>query len=173
METGQVKAGSPDPDFYGGINNRLSYKGFDLSFLFNFSYGGQIYYSNYKGWGDGYSSERYAIQKEQVDRWQQPGDNAKFPKRVWDGNNGSYNKSTRLLYDNNYLRLKNLNLSYHFPKHLVNKIKVDDITVFIQGNNLLTFASQDLCDPEQDYDGYTGYEIPNLRTYSIGLEISF
>lgn len=172
-ESGQVNAGSPDPDFFGGINNRFSYKGFHFSFLFNFSYGGTILYNNYKSWGDGYASERYSIQREQLDRWQKPGDVTKFPKRVWDGNNRSYVQSTRLLYDNNYLRLKNVNLSYDIPKQIIERINVDKLTVYVQGANLLTFASQDLCDPEQYYNGYTSYEIPNLKTVTFGLDISF
>jgi len=166
-------AGKADPDFFGSLGNNLSYKGFDLSFLFIFSVGGQLYYdSGYKSWNDG-NKTKYAIQESQLDRWQKPGDNAMHPQRIWEGNNGSDARSSRFLLDNNYLRLKDITLSYTLPKSVLQKMKMSRLTLYVQATNYLTWAQQDVVDPEQSYSGYTSFEMPNVKTIMFGLELGF
>jgi len=170
---GRTIAGKADPDFFGSFGNTLSYKGFNLSFLINFSVGGQIYYHyGYKIWNDG-NYVKYSIQESQVDRWQKPGDIAMNPQRIWGGNNNSYEHSSRFLLDNNFLRLKEITLSYNVPESLVQKIRLSNINVYVQATNYLTWAQQDLCDPEQRASGMTSYEMPNNKTLTFGLEIGF
>jgi len=172
-EADRAIAGKADPDFYGSIGNNLSYKGFNLSFLFNYSVGGKLFYhSGYKTWNDG-NYNQYAIQESSLDRWQKPGDIAKHPQRIWLGNNESWFETTRFLIDNDFLRLKDITFSYTLPASLTKKIFLNNITVYVQGTNLLTFASQDLCDPEQRSSGMLNFEIPNTKTISFGLDIGF
>ncbi|MCK4990564.1 MAG: TonB-dependent receptor, partial [Bacteroidales bacterium] len=74
----RVVVGKPYPDFIGGINNTMSYRGFDLSFLFNFSYGNQIYDDAGKrlvGRINGWNQSRMVL-----DRWRQPGDITDIPR---------------------------------------------------------------------------------------------
>jgi len=173
-EAESAVAGSAEPDFYGSITNELSYKGFNLSFLFNYSVGGKIWYnSGYKSWNDG-RSPKYVIQESQLDRWQKPGDIAKHPQRIWTGNNGSDIRSTRFLFDNNYLRLKDITLSYDLPTSLLSKVGISNMKTYVQGRNLLTFASQDIVDPEHGgANGYAYFEMPPVKTISFGIEIGF
>jgi len=172
-EANKTIAGKADPDFFGSLGNNLSYKGFTLSFLFNFAVGGQIFYaSGYKSWNDGYKA-KYAIPVSQLDRWQKPGDVAMHPQRIWKGNNRSDVETSRMLLDNNYLRLKDISLSYSLPKSLVSRVKISDITVYVQATNYLTWSSQDICDPEQRANGITNFEMPNNKILSFGLEIGF
>lgn len=172
-EADHAIAGKADPDFYGSFGNNLSYKGFNLSFLFNFSVGGQIFYHyGYKTWNDG-NYVKYAIQESQLDRWQKPGDIAMNPQRIWGGNNESYTYSSRFLLDNSFLRLKEISLSYSLPKSLIQRIKVSNLNVYVQASNYLTWAQQDVCDPEQRASGMTSYEMPNNKTLSFGIEIGF
>ncbi|HKL66601.1 MAG TPA: TonB-dependent receptor [Bacteroidales bacterium] len=165
---------SPEPDIFGSISNDFSYKGFTLSFMFNYAIGGKIWYnSGYKSWNDG-RSPKYVIPKEQVDRWQKPGDIAAHPQRIWTGNNHSDERSTRFLLDNNYLRLKNLSLSYTIPETLVSKIRLSNARIYVEGRNLLTFAEQDVVDPEHGgASGYAYFELPPVKTITFGLNIGF
>ncbi len=166
-------AGKADPDFFGSIGNTLTYKGFDLSFIFIYSIGGQLYYdSGYKSWNDGRKA-KYVIQEDQINRWQKPGDNATHPQRIWGGNNHSDIRSSRQLLDNNYLRLKNIMFSYTIPKTITQKLKVNKLTAYVQANNYFTWAQQNIVDPEQRYSGYTNFEMPNVKTLMFGLEIGF
>lgn len=172
-EAGLSVAGKADPDFYGAVGNNFSYNGFNLSFLFNFSVGGKIWYhSGSQSWNDG-NKVQYAIQQDQLDRWQQPGDNATHPQRIWGGNLDSDQYSSRFLLDNSFVRLKDVSLSYTLPKSILQKIKVNNLTVYVQATNFLTWSTQDICDPEQRSNGYTNFEIPNVKTLTGGLEIVF
>lgn len=167
-------AGTADPDFFGSIGNNISYKGFNLSFIFNFSVGGKIWYqSGYKSWNDG-RSPKYVVPEPQVDRWQQPGDIAEHPQRIWLGNNNSDIYSTRYLFDNDYLRLKDITLSYNLPTSLLDKVHINSANIYVQARNLLTFASQDIMDPEHGgANGYAYYEMPPVKTITFGIEIGF
>lgn len=167
-------AGSAEPDFFGSIGNSLSYKGFDLSFVFNFSVGGKIWYnSGYKSWNDG-RSPKYVIQEAQVDRWQKPGDIAEHPQRIWGGNNGSDIYSSRFLFDNDFLRLKDITLSYNIPSNVLKKLRLNSSSIYVQARNLLTFASQNIMDPEHGgASGYAYFEMPPVKTITVGLEIGF
>ncbi len=173
-EADKAIAGSADPDYYGSIGNNISYKGFDLSFIFNFSVGGKIWYqSGYKSWNDG-RSPKYVVQELQVDRWQQPGDIVDHPQRIWRGNNNSDTYSTRFLFDNDYLRLKDITLSYNLPTSLLEKVNIKSASIYTQARNLLTFASQDIMDPEHGGpNGYAYFEMPPVKTITLGVEIEF
>lgn len=167
-------AGTADPDFFGSIGNNISYKGFNLSFIFNFSVGGKIWYqSGYKSWNDG-RSPKYVVPEAQVDRWQNPGDVAAHPQRIWGGNNYSDEYSTRFLFDNDYIRLKDITLSYNIPSSILNKFNINSLNVYVQGRNLLTFASQDVMDPEHGgANGYAYFEMPPVKTITFGIELGF
>jgi TonB-linked SusC/RagA family outer membrane protein len=170
----KAAVGSPEPDFYGSIGNDLSYKGFNLSFRFNFAVGGKIWYnSGYKSWNDG-RSPKYVVPEAQVDRWQKPGDIAAHPQRIWNGNNHSDERSTRFLLDNNYLRLKTISLSYTLPESLVSRARLNNAMVYVEGRNILTFTEQDIVDPEHGgVSGYAYFELPQVKTITFGLNIGF
>ena len=173
-EAKSTYAGTAEPDFYGSIGNNVSYKGFNLAFIFNFSVGGKIWYqSGYKSWNDG-RSPKYVVPERQVDRWQKPGDIAEHPQRIWLGNNGSDIYSTRFLFDNGYLRLKDITLSYNLPTSLLDRVKINSANIYVQARNLLTFAQQDIMDPEHGgANGYAYFEMPPVKTITLGVEIGF
>ena len=75
--------------------------------------------------------------------------------------------------DNDFLRLKDITFSYTLPASLTQKIFINNVTVYAQATNYLTWASQDLCDPEQRASGMLNFEIPNTKIMSFGLEIGF
>lgn len=172
-EANKAIAGKADPDFFGAFGNNLSYKGFNLSFLFNFAVGGKLYLdTGYKSWNDG-NKVKYAIPVIQLDRWQKPGDIAMHPQRIWGGNNDSDVRSSRFVLENNFLRLKDISLSYSLPKSLVKRLNISNITVYTQATNYLTWSSQDVVDPELRANGMTNFEMPNNKTLTFGLEIDF
>ncbi len=173
-EAQKAYAGKAEPDFYGSIGNNISYKGFNLSFMFNFSVGGKVWYaSGYKSWNDG-RSPKYVVPEAQLDRWQKPGDIAAHPQRIWTGNNGSDTYSTRFLLDNDYLRLKDITLSYSLPSSLLRKFDISNVTAYVEGRNMLTFSSQDIVDPEHGgASGYAYFEMPPVKTITFGIEIGF
>ena len=88
----------------------------------------------------------------------------------------SYNSvaSTYTYTNHAYLRLKNLTLGFSAPKEWISNLGLSKARVYFSANNLLTWKSKDLyVDPETPADGLCTFEMPALRTYTFGIELSF
>jgi hypothetical protein len=78
------------------------------------------------------------------------------------------------LQDASYIRLKNLQIGYTIPKHIVSKWGVSNLRVFVSGENLWTGTSlSELFDPETIDGGWNGCVYPMSRTLSCGLSLTF
>ncbi|MDN5200068.1 TonB-dependent receptor [Fulvivirgaceae bacterium BMA10] len=165
---------SATPDFFGGFNNTLSYKGLSLSFQFNYSIGNYVYDAT--AWviqGDGRFTPR-SQSTLVLDRWQQPGDITNVPRFSW-GNRSSSNQrnSTRYLYDASHIRLRNITLSYNLPSTLTDKLNLRSLRVYSTATNLWTWTRDgDLyLDPEQQINGVANGVVPNVKTIAFGIDI--
>jgi len=175
----RVVIGNPQPDFTGGFGNTLSYKGVQLSVLFSFDYGSQIF----DGGGEFKTANgRFRDNQHisQLDAWSEPGDQTDVPEPRLFINNGAA-ESSRYLYDASYVRLKNVNLSYNLPTRLVQKLSVSSAQIFVRGQNLLTFTDYRWWDPEANADAFSGnlgfgnefYTAPQTRSVTGGIQLSF
>ncbi|MEL7147354.1 MAG: SusC/RagA family TonB-linked outer membrane protein, partial [Bacteroidota bacterium] len=144
LENRQV-VGNPNPDFFGGLTNVVSYKNFTLQFAFQFVLGVDIYNQT----GEELSNSGFlgfSQTKDQLNRWYAPGDDAPFP-----GVNPAAdipNSSSRWLQDGSYVRLNNVTFSYDFPQSTLNKLNVRKLSVFVVGQNLVTFTIYTGYDPD-------------------------
>lgn len=168
--------------YYGGITNSFSYKGFQLDFTFQYNhrngYKNGTLSTNFAPYGSGLTNQSTAI----LDRWTQPGSTGFFPTAsVY--NNGLYGTLYSSDYnwgDASYIKLKTASLSYALPKQWLNRIHVAAASVYVQGQNLYTWAKQKYTyDPETTVPGTgqglgTGQflALPQLRTVVIGLNCS-
>lgn len=174
--------GSALPKVYGSVTNSFNFKGFDLSFMFYYSIGSKMYDYAYM--------ERTAlrggigvIQDLVTDRWQQPGDNALLPKWSNDDYSATRKASDFYIFDNDFLRLRNVTFGYNLPKSTLQKIGIGSVRVFVSGDNLLTFgaAKDRYSDPETGLSGnnYNGNADTDngiqgsRRVYTGGLQVSF
>ncbi len=177
--------GSPLPKLQGGLNNELSYKGFDLMIFFQGAFG-QSLYKMYEQGLEGAASLGAApsvtnIFKEVWDnRWTTVGQQSSQP-RVVGGAQGGFNtnNSTRFLEKASYVRLKNITLGYTLPNQLLSKAKIKSARVYISGQNLLTFTGYSGFDPEITTDptvwnyGVDMGAIPQMKSVQLGLSIKF
>ena len=181
---GDLVVGSPNPDFTGGLNNYLEYKGIDMNLLLSFVYGNEVfngggrYQSANADWFDNQTAD-------QLNRWQNPGDITNVPQaRLGDGN--GTNNSSRYLSDASYLRVRNINVGYNLPVSLISKIKLSGMRVYLGVQNLHTFTKYKGWDPEVNYtgtgrstqntniiQGYDFYTAPQARTFTLGINLSF
>jgi TonB-linked SusC/RagA family outer membrane protein len=179
-------AGNPFPNYFGGINNAIHYKDFDLDFLFSFSQGSKIYDDSGKRQLGGFIGQSWNLRSEALDRWQKPGDITNIPRLTITGNSftGSDRNTTRFLFDNSYVRLRSINLAYNLPKSFIAKAKISSAKVFISGNNLLTFTKYKGWDPEVIRYGASAGEsnvafdapylpTPQAKTMIVGINIGF
>lgn len=160
------------PDVIGGLTNYVRYGNFDMNLLFNFSFGGYIYDSQYAGIMGGFESPGGSGSVDLKDRWQQVGDVTDVPLLLA-SNNDFNSQSTRFLFKNNYVRLKALNIGYNLPSTLIEKYGVSGLRVYLQADNLLTFHSHKGIDPEQSLGGATNNRSYNQRIISMGINLNF
>jgi TonB-dependent starch-binding outer membrane protein SusC len=184
----RVAVGKVIPDYVGGLTNTFSFRGFELTSLFTFAIGGNIY--------DGSAKRQlgivtdWNIRTDIVDRWQKPGDIAKFPRltmstNTYPGLSSEWNyNSTMFLYDATFMRLRELTLAYNLPSSFTKKIGLSKTRVFATGMNLLTFTKYPGGDPEiaRDFDNpqdrnmspnVTYLTTPQQKSVLIGLSTSF
>ncbi|NLP58059.1 TonB-dependent receptor [Lutibacter sp. B1] len=173
-EAESTVVGKWDPDFFGGVRNSFKYNDFDLTFLFNYTIGGKTYddYAYYLN-NDGRFPYQ-GIPKGQLDRWQQPGDKASNPMRVYgDASNANF-QSSRRLHDGTYVRLKDITLGYNLPTEVLDKTGIfSNIRFSINATNLWTWAKDEAYDPEVLVGGQTGTGIPATKSYSFNVQLQF
>ena len=78
--------------------------------------------------------------------------------------------STWFMRDGSFLRLKQLEVGYTIPEHFTNRIGIENLRIYLTGNNVLVFSGFKLWDPEMAGAGL-GY--PVQRVYNIGLNLTF
>lgn len=175
-EADDMIIGNPNPDYYGGFNNRFSYKGFDLDIQCQFVKGGDIY--NIAGIFQSVNGDYFDNQTvDQMNYWKKPGDITDIPQpRLYEGNGTE--KSSRWIQDGSYFRVKSINLGYNFPRKLVNRLKMDNARVYVAAFNLFTFTKYVGYDPEVNTAylnsitlGHDFYTPPQARTISVGINI--
>lgn len=166
--------GKWDPDFYGGINNSMRYKDFDLVFQINYSIGGTSYDDYFYYLNNDGLFPTGGIPKGQLDRWQQPGDVAANPMRIYGNPTNSNFQSSRRLHDNTYARLKNVTLGYNMPTKILEKVGVfNKIRMSVNATNILTWAKDKAYDPEVRVGGTSGTSIPITKSYSFNVQLQF
>jgi TonB-dependent starch-binding outer membrane protein SusC len=173
--------GSPWPKLTYGVNINLGYKGFDLIVFFQGSYGNDIYEQGRQrsnSLGIMYSEYFYK------NAWKGPGTSNSQPILTTVDDNGNYYRnSDYYVEDGSYMRLKNAQLGYNFPKAFCDRVKITTGRIWIGGTNLLTFTKYQGNDPEIGEDPYSkpttnagidwaGF-YPKSREISMGINISF
>ena len=176
-EAQRIVAGNPFPDLTAGITNTISYKSLSLSFTFMGEWGAQIY--NAGGRFQSANADWFDNQTvDQMDRWQQPGDITMVPQARLGWSNGT-GHSTRWLFDADFIRLRNVSLSYDLPAQWLQTVGFTSASVYMNAVNLLTFTDYPGYDPESRDDsggfstGQAFYSAPAARTISFGVNINF
>lgn len=154
------------PDYYGGLQNVLQYKNWQLDFLFQF-----VKQKNYD-WSPSVQGGSFFNQQDDlVNAWQKPGDITPYQMYTSGRNRpavtayNNYLNSNAMIVDGSYLRLKNIELSYMLPL----QTKRVSCRLSLQGQNVLTFTPYKGGDPEFKYTGY----LPPLQVYSAGVQLTF
>jgi hypothetical protein len=161
------------PLYQGGLRNTLSYKGFTLDVFFQYEYGrwasdGQVNFLTE-------SQTRINTLKEYYDnRWTTPGQVTYFPRQNAGGaeSKGSGAQSgDRTWFKADYIRLKNVTLSYDFSSSFLNKVKITNARFYVQATNLWTMS--DWYSYDIEFVGTATGIIPQSKNYTIGLQLGF
>ena len=165
---------SPEPVFIGGFNTNVAYKGFQLGAFFEFKGGNHVMLIEKRYLeSDGASMSNNQVTTA-LNYWKKPGDTGVNPKPIA-GNSTNSNSfsSTRFLQRGDYLRVKDITLSYNLPKAQLQTAGIGAAKLYVSAQNIFTFHDVDWWDPERGVDGI-GYGIyPMTKALVAGVEISF
>lgn len=170
-----IALGKATPDFFGGMRNTFSFKGFELSTLLNFSYGSEIY-NNSRALFDSdgaYNTFNMMQLQDGWSRWEKPGDIATHPKLISGNRSNSQRASSRFIEDGSFLRLRNVTLSYSMPAALLERIHLRSARITLSGDNLYTWTKFSGIDPEVNDFGTVGTKYPFARKFLLGLQLGF
>lgn len=156
-EADRTIIGNNQPDFIVGLNNSFSFKGIELSFLFQGSFGGEITNQlvRFNGiWNAG----RNAFAKV-ANYWKSesdPGDGWHFKPTV-DPKGYQERFSSYWVEDGTFVRLKNIRISYALPQRWVSKTPAKGIRIFANAENVYLWSKYTNYDPENTTYQSTSY----------------
>ncbi len=163
--------GDANPDFFGGMANNFSYKGFELNVFLQYSYGNEIFNMNAVELETPTGGQN--AYQDLTNRWTPTNPSTIYPKAT---TNRNVLISDRFIEDGSYLKLKTVSLSYGFPKVRIKHIQ--GIRVYVTGQNLLTWTNYRGYDPEVSYRGASTLEAgedfggyPQSRTFMFGVKL--
>lgn len=170
-EDDRTDIGKGMPDWTYGFNINVAWKDFDLSMMWQGTIGNDIYDATRRI--DAISSN---LPSWMLNRWTGEGTSNRIPRYV-QGDGYNWQSSDLLVYDGSYLRLKNIQLGYTFPKSLTRKVFVSSLRVYVAAENLLTFTKYHGFDPEISSGGTSlgiDYGVyPQARTWTVGFNLAF
>ena len=164
------------PDIAGGFRLNAAYKNFDISAQFTYSIGGYIYDNGYATIMQNRSlagSDNFHTDARNA--WKQPGDITNVPRLSagysTDVQHNSY--STRFLTKADYLSLNNVRLGYALPRDAVSKAKLENVSFYVSGDNLMMLSARKGLNPQTLISSSgSGIYMP-MTTFSIGTKIQF
>ncbi|MNI29284.1 hypothetical protein D3C73_830990 [compost metagenome] len=187
----QLKYEGPlDATFAGGFYNQFTYKNLTLSALFGFSAGNFIRLNpNVKSNFNDIS----AMSRDELNRWVMPGDE-KFTtvpaildplsaSKIVDSKGAAvdvrypynlYNFSTERVAKGDYIKLRQISLSYNLPRSIYSKLGMSAASVSLVGNNLfLLYSDKRLNGQDPEFYNSGGVALPVARQYTLSLKVGF
>ena len=166
----QTQIGNPFPEFTLGWNFNLEYKNFDFTAFTYASIGNDIY----SAWerNANYTNKYRGV----LARWTGAGtsNNARNPRYSFTDANSNIRVSDRYVEDGSFVKIKNIQLGYSFPKSTINKL-FSSLRVYLQVRNAFTFTKYTGYDPEISGGvldtGIDRGAYPQARTFAIGVDI--
>lgn len=165
------------PKYHGGLTNTFRFRNLDMSFLI--SYAGGHYVLN-EGIYNLYNNPAFNQHVNVAAAWKNPGDQADLAiRQVYLARPTSpmvsdYKASSQFLQDASYIKWKNITLGYTLNKTVSDKIGIQRLRIYVQGQNLLTKTAVSYIDPEYaTASGGIGLSSSILRGYSFGFNANF
>ncbi len=168
--------GNPSPDFIYGINNSFQYKNFGLNFFIQGTEGGDLLNINLIESLYPANLRRNRLSDMALDRWTPSNTDAKWPSQSDSSSYPGGKVNTMVLQDASFLRLKNVTINYQVP--VENSSIFSALSVYVTGQNLLTFTNYIGFDPEANSFGRSNIKIdyssyPLASTILLGLTAKF
>ncbi len=163
--------GNPNPSHLFSMSNTFTYKGFEFSFYLQGVAGNKIFNANKIDLVG--MSAAYNQMTDVLNRWHGEGTSYTIPRAVYGDPNGNNRVSDRFVEKGDYIRLKNVSLSYNFPKQWLNVLTLEAAKLTISCENVATITGYTGFDPEVGVNGIDQSNYPISRTFNIGINFNF
>jgi hypothetical protein len=155
------------PKAYGGLTNKVEFKGIDLSFFFYFRLGFMI--------NSAFSNDQATMQGRynnlQVDYWTIDNPTNEYPRPNKNQENISYGSTLRYM-DGGFVKLRNVTLGYTLPQDIAGRLAMTKLRIYVTAQNPLVWSKYKLFDPESAGNVTSG-EMPSSRLFMGGINITF
>lgn len=175
-EEDKVYCGSGMPKLEANINLSFEYNNFDLSAIISSSVGRKIYNGN-RYLYEGMNSVSNFL-KSTLNAWTPDNTDTDVPRAVYQDPNNNTRESDRFLENGDFIRLRQIQLGYTFPKNLISKIYVDKLRFYVSCDNLFTITNYSGVDPEFSRSSVLNNGIDKLiypftRSFTVGAQLTF
>lgn len=159
------------PEYQGGFGFDLNYKGFYANTSFTYVANIWRFDFDYSGLMDPTTLGSFNVSNELLNAWTPTNTNTVVPS-LTATNIALDGDSDRFIVDASYLRLRNVQIGYTLPKSVLAGTFIDNLSVYVQGENLVTFSKWRGWDPESNRAG-DQYQYPTPRIYTLGIDVKF
>lgn len=171
-ELDQAAIGYPtSPEIVYGFGVSLGYKDFDFSCFFQ-GLARESFWVDVDKTSPFKGNQSALLEAYANDHWSETNRNtqALWPRLSPTVIENNKQQSTWFMQNGGFLRLKSLELGYRIPRHILSKVHMSDLRLYLSGTNLLTFSKFKLWDPEM---GGNGLGYPIQRVFNAGIQLSF
>jgi TonB-linked SusC/RagA family outer membrane protein len=158
------------PEIYYSFTPEISWKGITLSTMLQGAGNASVFFTSNAGFEFGGAAGGGQVTKTHQDFWTPENRNAAYPSLHLSPQHSNKNLNSFHLKPGDYLRIRNIQLSYTLPKSLCNKLKITDATISLTGNNIKTWSYIDNFDPETIEA--SGEVYPQQRLFSLGFNVN-
>lgn len=141
--------GQSNPTYYGGLNNTVTYKGFDLNVFLSFAGGNKVYNVTRQ---ESLNNQKFQNSgKELLNSWKTAGQVTDVPLLYYGSDNFTLqngNLNSRFLEDGKFIRAQNIGLGYTVPEGLVQRMHLSRLRVYAQVQNAFVITGYSGLDPE-------------------------
>ena len=176
-----VYEGPTDPTFTGSLGNVFSYKGLHLNIFATYAFGNKM---RLDPAFSSYYSDLNAMPKEFKNRWTIAGDEAftdvpaiadlrqiQADSRLNRAYN-AYNRSTARVAKGDFIRMKEISLSYDFPQRWISYLHLNTVNLKLQATNLfLIYSDKKLNGQDPEFFNAGGVAIPMARQFTMTLRV--
>lgn len=170
-QAGSTLLGKALPDFVGGMTNTFTWKGFDLSFLISYQFGGKLFdYMEYFTVSDGFRMSSFNQLAKGADYWTPDNPDAKYPRVIYQNPYRSDRFSSRHIKSTDNIRLRELTFGYtcKFKK------AIESARIYVKAiNPLMIWSATPDVDPDVPINGYRTVDVPATRSFTVGVNLTF
>lgn len=168
----RTNIGNPTPDFTYGFSAAVNYNSWNLGVDFQGVYGNEVF----RNWGNGSSFAQFNFRSDRLGAWTGEG-TSNWEPRMNDASGYNRLTSSYMVEDGSYLRLRNVQLGYTFKNEFLNNLKIKNLKMFINAQNMITWKNNSGFTPEFGGSptsfGVDGGSYPVAAITTLGINVTF